>query len=70
MVKTICKRLVILNAVFILLMTVYRTIFTVYYSGGLDFSIYLNDLFKAFFWDSDMILRSLHTLMPRLRYLL
>jgi phosphoglycerol transferase MdoB-like AlkP superfamily enzyme len=49
MVKTIFKRLVILNAVFILLMTVYRIIFTVYYSGGLDFSIYLNDLFKAFF---------------------
>jgi len=49
MVKALFKRLIILNLIFLILMTLYRIIFTFYYSGGLNFAAYFNDLLKAFF---------------------
>ncbi|MDD3922892.1 MAG: hypothetical protein PHY39_05080, partial [Endomicrobiaceae bacterium] len=48
MIKVIFKRLIILNIIFVLLMMIYRVIFTFYYSSVSNLMPYLTDLLKAF----------------------
>lgn len=48
MIKLIFKRLIILNIIFVLLMMVYRIIFTFYYSSCSELMPYANDLLEAF----------------------
>ena len=48
MVKQYIKRIIILNIVFALIMTIYRAIFTFYYSSWSALSQYLGDLIQAF----------------------
>ena len=48
MVKQFIKRIITLNIVFALIMTIYRIIFTFYYSNWADLSHYLSDLIQAF----------------------
>lgn len=48
MVKQYIKRIIALNIIFALIMTIYRAIFTFYYSSWSDLSQYLGDLIHAF----------------------
>lgn len=48
MVKQYIKRIIALNIIFVLIMTIYRAIFTFYYSSWSDLSQYLGDLIHAF----------------------
>ena len=48
MIKQFIKRIITLNIIFALIMTVYRIIFTFYYSSWSNLSGYLNDLIQAF----------------------
>ena len=48
MIKQFIKRIITLNIVFALIMTVYRIIFTFYYSSWSELSQYLGDLVQAF----------------------
>ena len=48
MIKQFIKRIITLNIVFALIMTIYRIIFTFYYSSWPNLSGYLNDLIQAF----------------------
>lgn len=48
MVKQYIKRIIALNIIFALIMTIYRAIFTFYYSSWSDISQYLGDLIHAF----------------------
>ena len=48
MVKQFIKRIIILNIIFALIMTIYRIIFTFYYSSWADLSQYFGDLVQAF----------------------
>ena len=48
MVKQFIKRIITLNIIFALIMTIYRIIFTFYYSSWSNLSGYLSDLIQAF----------------------
>ena len=48
MVKQFVKRVIILNIIFALIMTIYRIIFTFYYSNWSELSQYFGDLVQAF----------------------
>ena len=48
MVKQFIKRVIILNIIFALIMTIYRIIFTFYYSDWSELSNYAGDLIQAF----------------------
>ena len=48
MIKQFIKRIIILNIVFALIMTIYRIIFTFYYSDWSELSNYAGDLIQAF----------------------
>ena len=48
MVKQYIKRIISLNIIFALIMTIYRAIFTFYYSSWSALSSYSNDLIHAF----------------------
>ena len=48
MIKQFIKKIITLNIVFALIMTIYRIIFTFYYSNWADLSQYFGDLIQAF----------------------
>ena len=48
MVKQFVKRIITLNMIFALIMTIYRIIFTFYYSDWSELSQYFGDLMQAF----------------------
>ncbi|MBQ4178694.1 MAG: hypothetical protein II598_03005, partial [Elusimicrobia bacterium] len=48
MVKQFIKRIITLNIIFALIMTIYRIIFTFYYSNWSELSQYFGDLLQAF----------------------
>ena len=48
MIKQFIKRIITLNIIFALIMTIYRIIFTFYYSNWSELSQYFGDLVQAF----------------------